>query len=38
MGEVEILINEEGALKVVHHYDLRYVNTTSEQNISVISL
>lgn len=25
MGEVEIFINEEGTLKVVQRYDLRYV-------------
>lgn len=28
MGEVEISINEEGAVKVVQRYDLRYVNAT----------
>lgn len=42
MGKMEILINEEGALKVVQHYDLRYVNTTVRAkhfcNIPVIFL
>lgn len=35
MGAVEISIDQDGALKVVQRYDLRYVNATSSSRASV---